>query len=109
MARWLGVTHGRRHTHCQPGFRRPRRLHTSGSVDAYDEPSPPGLRYRSRDAESQRISRDCSGSIQPAVVKISFDAFTLDLDTRQLTSGGRAIHLAPKAFELLTALVLERP
>jgi DNA-binding winged helix-turn-helix (wHTH) protein len=42
-------------------------------------------------------------------VKISFDAFTLDLDTRQLTSGGRAIHLAPKAFELLTALVLERP
>lgn len=42
-------------------------------------------------------------------MKISFGAFTLDLDTRQLTSGGRAIHIAPKAFELLTALVLERP
>jgi DNA-binding winged helix-turn-helix (wHTH) protein len=42
-------------------------------------------------------------------VKICFGPFILDLDTRQLTSDGRAIHLAPKAFELLTALVLERP
>jgi DNA-binding winged helix-turn-helix (wHTH) protein len=42
-------------------------------------------------------------------VKIRFGAFTLDLDTRQLTRGKREIHLAPKAFELLAALVLDRP
>jgi DNA-binding winged helix-turn-helix (wHTH) protein len=44
-----------------------------------------------------------------AVVKIRFGPFLLDLDTRQLTQEGRAIHLAPKAFELLVALVLDRP
>ena len=33
----------------------------------------------------------------------------LNLDTRQLTQDGRAIHLAPKAFELLVMLVQERP
>ena len=32
-----------------------------------------------------------------------------DLDTRQLTRGGREIHLSPKAFELLGTLVLDRP
>jgi DNA-binding winged helix-turn-helix (wHTH) protein len=42
-------------------------------------------------------------------VTIQFGAFTLDDDTRQLTSDGRTIHLTPKAFELLEALVLERP
>lgn len=44
-----------------------------------------------------------------AVVKIRFGPFTLDLDTRQLTQAGREIHLAPKAFELLATLVLDRP
>jgi len=38
-----------------------------------------------------------------------FGPFTLDLETRQMTRDGREIHLMPKAFELLTALVLERP
>ena len=42
-------------------------------------------------------------------MRIRFGAFTLDLDTRQLTQGGREIHLAPKAFDLLVALVLDRP
>ena len=42
-------------------------------------------------------------------MRISFGAFTLDLQSRQLTSAGREIHLEPKAFELLSALVLERP
>jgi DNA-binding winged helix-turn-helix (wHTH) protein len=42
-------------------------------------------------------------------VKIRFGPFTLDLDTRQLTQENREIHLAPKAFELLTMLVLDRP
>jgi DNA-binding winged helix-turn-helix (wHTH) protein len=38
-----------------------------------------------------------------------FGPFTIDLDTRQLTRGDRQIHLAPEAFDLLTALVLEQP
>jgi DNA-binding winged helix-turn-helix (wHTH) protein len=42
-------------------------------------------------------------------VKIRFSPFTLDLDTRQLTQASREIHLAPKAFELLATLVLDRP
>ena len=42
-------------------------------------------------------------------MKIRFDAFTLDFDTRQLTQGGRDINLAPKAFELLATLVMDRP
>ena len=42
-------------------------------------------------------------------MKIRFGPFTLDLDTRQLTRDSREIHLAPKAFELLATLVLERP
>jgi len=42
-------------------------------------------------------------------VKICFGPFTLDLDTRQLTRAGREIHLAPKAFDLLATLVLDRP
>jgi DNA-binding winged helix-turn-helix (wHTH) protein len=42
-------------------------------------------------------------------VRIRFGPFALDLDTRQLTRDGREIHLSPKAFELLSTLVLERP
>jgi DNA-binding winged helix-turn-helix (wHTH) protein len=42
-------------------------------------------------------------------VRIRFGPFTLDFDTRQLTRRGREIHLAPKAFDLLAALVLGRP
>jgi DNA-binding winged helix-turn-helix (wHTH) protein len=42
-------------------------------------------------------------------VRIRFGTFTLDLDTRQLTQGSREIHLAPKAFDLLVTLVLDRP
>jgi DNA-binding winged helix-turn-helix (wHTH) protein len=42
-------------------------------------------------------------------VQICFGPFTLDLDTRQLTRGGRALHLSPKAFELLAALAEESP
>jgi len=42
-------------------------------------------------------------------VRIRFGPFTLDFDTRQLTRTGREIHLEPKAFDLLAALVLDRP
>jgi DNA-binding winged helix-turn-helix (wHTH) protein len=42
-------------------------------------------------------------------VRISFSSFTVDLDTRQLTQGGRAVHVSGKAFELLVALANARP
>src|SRR5688572_11924906 len=42
-------------------------------------------------------------------MKIQFGDFTLDGATRQLTRGGIEIHVSPKAFELLTILVTERP
>ncbi len=38
-----------------------------------------------------------------------FGPFTLDLDTRQLRRPGGEVHLSPKAFDLLCALVCERP
>jgi DNA-binding winged helix-turn-helix (wHTH) protein len=42
-------------------------------------------------------------------VRIRFGPFALDLDTRQLTEDNREIHLTPKAFELLTMLLMDRP
>jgi DNA-binding winged helix-turn-helix (wHTH) protein len=42
-------------------------------------------------------------------VPIRFGPFTLDTGSRQLTRAGREIHLEPKAFELLSALVEARP
>ena len=42
-------------------------------------------------------------------MRIRFGPFALDLDTRQLTEEDREIHLSPKAFELLLALVVDRP
>jgi DNA-binding winged helix-turn-helix (wHTH) protein len=42
-------------------------------------------------------------------MQIRFGAFTLDLDARQLTREGHAIHLEPKAFELLATLIADRP
>ena len=38
-----------------------------------------------------------------------FGAFTLDSDRRQVTRDGEAIHLTPKAFDLLSQLVDEAP
>jgi DNA-binding winged helix-turn-helix (wHTH) protein len=42
-------------------------------------------------------------------VQSVFGPFRLDLDTRQLLGPGGGIHLSPKAFDLLAALVFERP
>jgi DNA-binding winged helix-turn-helix (wHTH) protein len=42
-------------------------------------------------------------------VRIRFGAFILDLDTRQLSRERDDIHLAPKAFDLLTMLAMDRP
>ena len=40
---------------------------------------------------------------------IQFGPFTLDLNRRLLTRNRDLVHLSPKAFELLTALILDRP
>ena len=40
---------------------------------------------------------------------VSFGDLTLDTDTRQVRRGAVAVHISPKAFELLTALVDVRP
>ena len=42
-------------------------------------------------------------------MRIRFGPFVLDLGTRQLTEDNREIHLTPKAFELLTMLLMDRP
>lgn len=42
-------------------------------------------------------------------MRVQFSPFTLDFDTRLLTRDYSDIHLSPKAFELLAALVLARP
>ena len=42
-------------------------------------------------------------------VRIQFGQFTLDGAARQLTRGRTEIHISPKAFELLTMLIAERP
>lgn len=42
-------------------------------------------------------------------MEIRFGPFVLDPDTRQLTRDGSEIHISRKAFELLTALLAERP
>jgi DNA-binding winged helix-turn-helix (wHTH) protein len=42
-------------------------------------------------------------------VRISFGAFVVDTDTRQLLREGGAVHLSGKAFDLLALLLRERP
>jgi DNA-binding winged helix-turn-helix (wHTH) protein len=42
-------------------------------------------------------------------VKHHFGRFILDTDARRLERANRAIHLTPKAFELLEILIAERP
>jgi DNA-binding winged helix-turn-helix (wHTH) protein len=42
-------------------------------------------------------------------VRARFAQFTIDSETRQLVGDGREIHLSPKAFDLLCALIETRP
>jgi DNA-binding winged helix-turn-helix (wHTH) protein len=42
-------------------------------------------------------------------VRVHLDAFTLDDGRRQLLEGSRAVHLSPKAYELLKVLLELRP
>lgn len=48
------------------------------------------------------------GDAEDADVVYRFGAFALDGDTRQLTGDGGDVHLSPKAFELLLALLTDR-
>lgn len=43
------------------------------------------------------------------MVLAGFDDFAIDFGSRQLLRGGRAVHLGPKAFELLVLLFNARP
>ena len=42
-------------------------------------------------------------------VRARFDRFTIDSESRQLTGDGVAVHLSPKAFDLLCLLIAARP
>lgn len=42
-------------------------------------------------------------------MRARFAQFTIDSETRQLLGGGREVHLSPKAFDLLCALIEVRP
>jgi hypothetical protein len=42
-------------------------------------------------------------------MQVHFGEFVLDSETRELLRAGRPVHLSPKAFQLLTALVEGRP
>jgi DNA-binding winged helix-turn-helix (wHTH) protein len=55
------------------------------------------------------MSKNVSGPGQADVVRIQFGPFTLDLATRQVVRGTQPLHLTPKAFDLLTILIHERP
>ena len=42
-------------------------------------------------------------------MRVRFDTFVLDTETRELLRGSNAVALSPKAFDLLTLLVANRP
>jgi DNA-binding winged helix-turn-helix (wHTH) protein len=42
-------------------------------------------------------------------MRVRFGECVLDVTTRQLTRGGEAVHISPKAFDLLVTLIRERP
>ncbi len=42
-------------------------------------------------------------------MRVDFDDFVLDTDARELRSSGVAVHLSPKAFDLLQVLIERRP
>ena len=42
-------------------------------------------------------------------MRVHFGEITIDTDARQLRRGSRAVHLSPKAFDLLETLIAQRP
>src|SRR6476659_8440801 len=61
-----------------------------------------------RDEVFERSSKS-SGFCLGAQVIVSFGHFVLDGSRRQLLRGDEPVHLSPKAFELLSLLVSDRP
>jgi DNA-binding winged helix-turn-helix (wHTH) protein len=55
------------------------------------------------------LCRDAARVTRGDLVIIRFADCTLDVDARQLVRGGTIAHLPPKAFELLTLLIENRP
>jgi DNA-binding winged helix-turn-helix (wHTH) protein len=47
--------------------------------------------------------------VYPSIVQFCFDPFVLDTGTRQLRRGSDTVDLSPKAFDLLTVLLENRP
>jgi DNA-binding winged helix-turn-helix (wHTH) protein len=62
---------------------------------------------RSRDPE--RGDRGETRYGEEKAMRVAFDAFVLDTDTRQLTRGDESLRLSPKAFRLLELLIAARP
>ncbi len=50
-----------------------------------------------------------TGGIRAHHGPVCFDSFALDFDWRQLTRDGEALHVTPKAFDLLVLLVSHAP
>ena len=50
-----------------------------------------------------------TGGIRAHHGPVCFDSFALDFDGRQLTRDGEALHVTPKAFDLLVLLVSHAP
>jgi DNA-binding winged helix-turn-helix (wHTH) protein len=42
-------------------------------------------------------------------MRVAFDSFTFDSETRELLKGGRRVHVSPKGFDLLQLLLERRP
>ena len=62
--------------------------------------------------KSQERGRSSSGLVQELgadLMRVAFDQFVLDTGTRELCRSGRSVNLTPKAFELLSILIANRP
>jgi hypothetical protein len=59
--------------------------------------------------ESRKIAIGAIAAHGAPVVRAAFGPFVLDAERRQLVRSGREVHLSPKAFDLLCALVERRP
>src|SRR5882757_9284933 len=71
------------------------------------------VRLSGSTTNGRRVLRNTEGfrsfATLEATVRTRFGRFTVDSDTRQLLRDGADIHLSPKAFDLLWALIQNRP
>jgi DNA-binding winged helix-turn-helix (wHTH) protein len=56
-----------------------------------------------------RVWRTIGSRLKTTVMRIRFDRFTFDSDTRELLDAGRRVHVSPKAFDVLHVLLERRP